>query len=318
MADLVTPMSIRVAATLRVAEHLAHRARTAAELAEAVDADAEGLDRVLGHLVAAGLFVRDGDGRWALGPRGGELRDEELRRYLDIDGGVGRGDLAFMHLLHTVRTGEPAFPASFGASFWDDLAADPERTRAYAAEMGADAARWAPAIAGALDWGALGHLVDVGGGNGALLRALLTAHPGLRGTVVDLPGPVEVARRSFGEAGLGDRAGAVAGSFFDPLPAGAGGYLLCAIVHDWDDASAGAILHRCAEAAGPGGRVFVVEKTGPDGETVNPAMSLRMLVYFGGKERGLAEFTALAADAGLRVVTVHAAGDTPVIELTPL
>jgi hypothetical protein len=107
----------------------------------------------------------------------------------------------------------------------------------------------------------------------------------------------------------------VAGSFFDPLPPGAGGYLLSAIIHDWNDDSARIILRRCGEAAGQRGKVFVVEKIGADGESTNTRMDLRMLAYFGGKERGLAEFTALAESAGLRVVAVHPAGATPIVEL---
>jgi len=114
---------------------------------------------------------------------------------------------------------------------------------------------------------------------------------------------------------LADRSDAVAGSFFDPLPPGAGGYLLCAVLHDWDDGSARAILRRCAQAAGTDGRVFVVEKfvTDTDHRT---EMDLRVLAYFGGRERGIAELTALAAAAGLRVAAVHPAGATPVVELT--
>jgi hypothetical protein len=100
---------------------------------------------------------------------------------------------------------------------------------------------------------------------------------------------------------------AVAGSFFDPLPPGAGGYLVCAVLRDWDDGSARAILRRCAQAAGTDGRVFVVEKfvTDTDHRT---EMDLRVLAYFGGRERGIVELTSLAAPAGLRVATVHSAG----------
>jgi hypothetical protein len=181
--------------------------------------------------------------------------------------------------------------------------------------MAADVEVWAPDIVAAYDWGSLGHLVDVGGGNGSLLIAMLHRHPDLQGTVLDLPGAAEAARKALTAAGLADRSDAVAGSFFDPLPPGAGGYLLCAVLHDWDDGSARAILRRCAQAAGTDGRVFVVEKfvTDTDHRT---EMDLRVLAYFGGRERGIAELTALAAAAGLRVAAVHPAGATPVVELT--
>ena len=318
MADLATPMAVRVAATLRIADHITRGRRTAPELAEATGADAGALERVLRHLVTAGVLGRDQSDRYVLSAPGEALRDDHpagMRAMLDLEGAVGRADLSFVQLLHTVRTGEPAFPAQFGRSFWDDLAADPTRSASFDALMATDVEAWAPDILSAYDWGSLGHLVDVGGGNGALLIAMLHRYPDLRGTVLDLPGATEAARKALTATGLADRSDAMAGSFFDPLPPGAGGYLLCAVLHDWDDAPARAILRRCAQAAGTDGRVFVVEKLVTDTDH-RTEMDLRVLAYFGGRERDIAELTALAAAAGLRVAAVHPAGATPVVELT--
>lgn len=114
-------------------------------------------------------------------------------------------------------------------------------------------------IVAAYDWGALGHVVDVGGGNGTLLIALLTEYPALRGTVVDLPDVAENARKMLAAAGLADRGDAVAGDFFGSLPAGAEGYLLCSVLHQWSDEEARAILRNCASAAAEDGAVFVIE-----------------------------------------------------------
>jgi hypothetical protein len=318
IADLVTPMAVRVAATLRIADHITRGRRTAPELAEATGADTDALGRVLRHLATKGVLAADESGRYQLAALGDALLDDHpagLRAMLDLDSAIGRAELSFVQLLHTVRTGAPAVPAQFGRSFWDDLAADPTRSASFDAQMGAAVAAWAPDIVAAYDWGSLGHLVDVGGGNGTLLAALLREYPGLRGTVLDLPGAAEAARRALAAAGLADRGDAVAGSFFDPLPPGAGGYLLCAVLHNWDDAAARAILRRCAEAAGKHGRVFVVEKLVTDTDP-RTEMDLRGLAYFGGRELGIAELTALAAAAGLRVAAVHPAGATPVVELT--
>ncbi len=318
MADLITPMAVRVAATLRVSDRIASGPRTASQLAEEVDADGDALERLLRHLAHVGVVDRDASGRYTLAPRGEALRDDHaygLRARFDIEGAIGRADLSFVQLLHSVRTGEPAFPQQFGRPFWDDLSSDVRRSTSFADEMGADATEWARAIVPAFDWGSLGHVVDVGGGNGSLLVALLNAHPDLRGTVVELPVPADEARGVFARAGLADRADAVAGSFFDPLPAGARGYLLSAVLHNWDDERARAILRRCAEAAGADSSVFVIEKTGADGRSWSTAMDLRGLAYFGGRERGLDELTILAGDAGLRVAAVHPAGDTPVVQL---
>ncbi|MGH3657271.1 MAG: methyltransferase family protein, partial [Micromonosporaceae bacterium] len=188
MADLATPMAVRVAATLRIADHLVQGRRTAPELAEATGADADALDRVLRHLVTVGVLGRDEADRYLLTALGEALRDDHpagLRAMLDLERAIGRADLSFVQLLHTVRTGAPAFPAQFGRPFWDDLAAHPARSASFDAQMGSDVAAWAPGIVAAYDWGSLGHLVDVGGGNGTLLATLLREHPGLRGTVLD-------------------------------------------------------------------------------------------------------------------------------------
>ena len=318
-ADLVTPMAIRVAATLHVADHIAAGVRTSAELARSEGVDADALDRLLCHLVSVGVFTRDGEGTYSLSASGESLRDDHpsgTRDALDLERAVGRAELAFTDLLHSVRTGEAAFPARFGRSFWDDLSADPERAVSYASQMGSDVAAWAPAILAARDWGSLGHVVDVGGGSGSLMVALLQAYPQLRVTVVDLPDPVEAARAALETAGLADRGEAVVGSFFDALPPDAGAYLLCAILHDWNDEAARAILRRCAEAAGSKGLVLVVEKVGPDGETVRTEMDLRMLAYFGGRERGATEIGELAADVGLRLRDLYPSGDLSILELS--
>jgi hypothetical protein len=317
LADLVTPMAIRVAATLRVADHIA-AGRDVSQVAEAEHVDAEALDRVLRHLAGVGLLAREPAGRYVLTVRGEELRSDHpssVRDVLDIEGVLGGAELSFADLLLSVRTGEAAFPVRTGASFWDDLAADPVRSAAYAAQMGIDAAAWARSIIPAFDWGSLGHVVDVGGGDGSLMVALLIAHGSLRGTVVELPDTADAARMSLETAGLAERCDVVGGSFFDPLPSEADGYLLSAILHDWNDDGARAILRRCAEAAGDAGSVFVVEKIGPDGESVRTPMDLRMLAYFGGRERGAAAIGALAADVGLGIRDVHPAGDLSIVEL---
>jgi predicted transcriptional regulator len=318
MADLATPMAVRVVATLRIADHVAKGMRSTHELAESANANADALDRVLRHLIKAGLFSRDEAGRYSLTARGEELRDDHpsgTRALLDIENAIGRADLSFVQLLHSVRTGEPGYRLQFGRSFWADLTTDPARSASFDARMGHDVAADAPDIVSAYDWGSLGHVVDVGGGNGGLLIALLTAHPDLRGTVFEQPATAEAAGKALRAAGLANRTHVVAGSFFDPLPPGAGGYLLSAVIHDWDDEAASAILRRCAEAAGPEVPVFVVEKIGADGETLRTEMDLRVLVYFGGKERGIAELGVLAARAGLRVAQVHPAGKLAILEL---
>jgi hypothetical protein len=315
-ADLLTPMAIRVAATLRLADHVAAGVRTAEGLAAAVDADPDALSRLLGHLVTAGVLACS-DAGYALTETGEHLRDDHpdgVRAWLDLDGAIGHADKCFVELLHTVRTGEPAFGRLFGRPFWDDLAEDPRRAASFDTLMGNRLVQDIPAVAAAYPWAGLGHVVDVGGGNGSLLIAILEAHPGLRGTVVDLAGPVERAGQAIAAAGLGDRADTAAGSFFDELPAGAGGYVLSGIVHDWDDDDVLRILRRCADAAGGTGKVLVVDHMS-DG-SVDTEDDLRMLCYVNGRARTVGRLGELAKGAGLDITSVTAAGSRSIVELS--
>lgn len=320
-ADLLTPVAIRVAATLRIADHIAAGARSTAALADAVGADQDALGRVLRHLVTANVLTRTSLDTFGLADLGERLREDHpdgIRRWLDLDGAIGRADTCFVHLLHTVRTGEPAYPRQFGRGFWDDLAANPELSASFDSLMGARLAADAPALAGAYPWGALGHLVDVGGGNGALLIAILRANPGLRGTVLDLPGAVTRADLAIEEAGLTDRADTVAGSAFDALPEGAGGYLVSSVLHDWPDEDAARILGRCAEAAGRTGTVLVIEEAADDieGGTRDTIGDLTMLTYVRGRNRTLGELRDLAGSVGLAPGTVTKVGRRSIIEFT--
>jgi hypothetical protein len=314
MADLATPMAIRVAATLRIADRLP---ATANELAAVTGADADALDRVLRHLVTAGVLARAVDSdRYTLTAVGTGLCSDQpagLRARWDIEGALGHADLAFVRLLHSVRTGTAAYPELYGTPFWAALSANPARAASFDEQMGAHVGKIAPRIVSAYDWGALGHVVDVGGGNGTLLIALLNEYPVLRGTVVDLPGTAESARKMLAAAGLTDRGNAVAGDFFGELPTGAEGYLLCSVLHHWSDEEARAILRNCAAAAGEDGAVFVIEKIA---DPVDTERDLRGLVLFGGgRERDVGELTALAESADLTVVAVHTAGAVEIVEL---
>ncbi len=316
MAELATPAAIRVAATLRLADHFAEGHTSVHALAGVCAVDEKTLERLLAHLVQIDLFRLDQEDSYSLTPPGAALLSDDaagLRARLDMRGAVGRADLAFIELLHSVETGEPAYSARYGRSFWEDLAATPELAESFDNLMGADVGRESEEIVAAYDWGSLQHVVDVGGGNGRLLQAMLTSSPTLRGTVVDLPAAAAAARLAFAEAAISDRADAIAASFFDPLPADRGGYLLSAILHNWNDHDAQAILRRCAEAAGETGRTFVIERAG--GARVNTERDLRMLVYFGGRERSAAEIAGLAAPMGLTARATYRAGPNEIVEL---
>jgi 2,7-dihydroxy-5-methyl-1-naphthoate 7-O-methyltransferase len=309
LMDLVTPMALRVAATLRLADFMPDDATgdgaTIGDLAERAEADPEALARMLRHLVAHGLFTEPRPGRFAANQTAAMLRTGEPGlMWLDLDGFGGRMDLAFTGLAHTVRTGEPAWEQVFGLPFWDYLDANPAISASFDATMAVDGGNIA--VAERYDWSTVQHVADIGGGTGRLIAEVLQRNPRLRGTLADLPQTAVRARQYLAGLGLDGRCEVVGQSFFDPLPPGADAYLLNRVIHDWDDAAATAILRRCAEAAGSTGRVLVVESQGsPRDDAGFAEMNLRMLVLAGGRERTLDGYSALAADAGLRVTAVH-------------
>ena len=270
--------------------------------------------RVLEHLVTAGFLRGEADG-YALTDAGQWLRDdhpEGVRAAVDLTGALGHADLSVVELLHTVRTGEPAFRPRYGRSSGRTslpIRREPRRsTRRWAARARSRRRRSQPPTTGA----SLGEVVDVGGGDGSLLIALLRAHPTLRGTTLDLS--ADTAARALAEAGLADRGRALAGSFFEAIPPGAGGYILSRVIHDWDDDHASRILRRCADAARPAGKVFVIEDTG---DAASTEMDLRMLTYVRGRERSVEALTSLRARRRLTVVQVGAVRGRSIVELAP-
>jgi hypothetical protein len=289
LLDLTTPWCLRVAATLRIAGHIADGHDDIAGLAAAADCDPGALHAVLGHLVAQGVFAEPSPGKFAVNP------------FVDLDGIGGRMSHTWGTLLDYVRTGQPAYQRVFGRPFWEDLAAHPRIAAEFDALMG-------PAGHGVPDydveltggWDTVRTVVDVGGGTGALLAALLKRHPAARGILVDLPGTV--ARAGEIIADVADRVTLAGQSFFDPLPAGADLYLLKSILNDWPDEPTVAILRRCAEAARPDSAIAILGGVAPD--EAPRELGIDMLVA-GGITSPLAQFTELARTAGLSVAAAR-------------
>lgn len=310
-ADLVTPMAIRVAATLRLADHITAGVHSPAALAAEVGADPDTLGRLMAHLVTAGVLTPS----FELTELGKQLRDDhpgQTRALLDTQGAIGRAELSLVQLLQTVRTGEAAYPHQYGQDFWHDVAADPVLLGTFHESMRGRIRHDADEIASAYPWNSLGHVVDVGGGSGSLLIAVLTAHGDLRGTVLDLPGPAARASAALATAGLAERASVRVGDFFDELPPDAGGYLLSAVIHDWSDSQATQILRRCATAAGANGKVIVIEDN--RSKSTLTAQDLRMLSYLGGRERTTDQIHALARLAGLKATYLTTTSRRQIIE----
>jgi SAM-dependent methyltransferase len=317
--------ALYVAATLGVADLLADGPRSHDELARATGTHAPSLRRVLRLLAAIGVFAEEPDGRFALTPVGSFLRSGpgSFRAMARLFGGPLVWG-AWGDLLTTVRTGEPAIERVFGAGSFEYLERHPEEGAVFDEAMGAFTAMIAVGVAAAYDFSSLRAVVDVGGGEGALLTGILRAHPGLRGTVFDLPRLAEGARRRIGAAGLGDRCEFVGGDFFAAVPAGFDAYILKHVIHDWDDERARRILENVRRAAAPAARVLIVEgvyppRIEPSAEARGAAANdVNMLVCTGGRQRSEAEFGALYAASGFRLTRIApTAGGPSIVEGAP-
>jgi hypothetical protein len=298
--------ALHVVATLGVADRLADGPRTSDELAAAVGAHAGTLYRVLRALATVGVFREEDGRRFALTPVSECLRsdaDEPVGGWAAM---VGRPYVwgAWGGLLDAVRTGENPFEALHGVDAWTYRTEHPEEGAIFDRAMSDLTRRTHPSTIAAFDFSRFGTVVDVGGGNGTLLVALLQAHPDMRGVLLDLPHAIAEAKRRIADAGVEDRCEAIAGSFFDDVPAGGDAYVLRAILHDWDDEPATAILRRVRQAAGNTATLVVIERDlGPPNEIPEAKFSdLNMLVVPGGRERTIAEYRDLFAAAGFRLV----------------
>ena len=307
--------AIHVAATLGVADLLADGERSADELARATDTHPRSLYRLLRALAAEGIFAERDGRRFALTPKAALLQS----------GPTGLRDVAILfgrpyfwqawgELLHSVRTGRTGVEKLTGTDVWSWRAAHPEETRIFDAAMTAITRAVSQAVATALDWGRFEVVVDVAGGHGAQLAAILQRHPRLRGVLLDQPHVVAGAGALLAEAGVADRCQVVAGSFFESVPV-ADAYVLKSILHDWDDPDCVRILQTIRRCAAPRAQLLVVEQlvAPPNQGSALKSSDLNMLVVPGGVERTREEFEALLAAGGWRLLAQPSAGQHHVL-----
>jgi hypothetical protein len=301
--------AVYVAAQLGIADIIATEGpQSAGELAQAVDADPDALYRVLRALAGVGVFTEGADGSFALTPLAESLRSDvpgSLRAFAIMMGGEGAWR-SWGEVLHAVRTGEPAFDHVFGMPLFDYYAANPGAARVGAAGLSARSAAENPAVVAAYDFTAADSVMDVGGGEGSLLRAILGAHPQLRGVLFEMPHVVELARTALAGTPEIDRCDLVGGDFFTEIPRRSSLLLLKKVIHDWPDERAATILRNCRAALPDGGRLLLVENVLPAGNepSFGKWLDLLMLIYAGGRERSADEFRDLLATSGFEMKQV--------------
>jgi SAM-dependent methyltransferase len=228
---------------------------------------------------------------------------------------------AWGSLLHTVMTGETAFDHALGMSAFEYLQSHPDAAAIYHDGMDKIQALETSAVINAYDFPPVGTIVDVGGGNGSLLAAILQTVPETRGVVFDLPNAQSDVEATIRTAGLTERIRFEPGDFFAELTAGGDCYLLRQIIHDWEDEDAVTILRSCRRAIAADGRLLIIELIlPPEGASSLEAVMLdvTMLVRLGGRERTAAQYATLLNAAGFDLDrVVKTIGRQSILECSP-
>jgi hypothetical protein len=296
--------SLYVVAKLGVADRLGGGARDVHALASAVGADPDALYRVMRALASVGVFTETASGRFALTPMGAYLRSEvagSLRaQFLTIN---ELDWLPWSELLHSVQTGETAFNHYHDVGLFEYLERHPDVGAMFDEAMTGFVTENGLAVVSAYDFSPYATIVDVGGGRGALMTAILQANPNAKGIVFDRPSVSRSAEDAISAPGLAARCVSIGGDFFESVPSGGDLYILASIIHDWNDERSGAILRTCRSAMSSTSKLLLIEMVIPPGDAPSYAklLDLEMLVLAGGRERTGAEYRALLADAGFRM-----------------
>ena len=323
--SLVTQL-IHVAATLGVADFLRDGPKSSDELAASLRVDPEALYRVLRALASLGIFAETDPHRFALTELAQPLRS-------DVPGSLRASAILYGErwwwqacgeLLHSVRTGRPAFDHVHGEALFAYLDHVADAAAIFNDHQTNMTRQDAAAIVSAYDFRKCARVVDVGSGHGALTAAILKACPRTTAVLFDQPAVIEGAKQRLRAEGVIDRCSFSAGDFFESVPEGGDAYVLKDIVHDWDDDRAMTILRNCrrvmTHAPAVTTRVLVVEKVIPPGNASFPGKltDITMLLVAGGRERTAKEYEALLTGAGLTLTRiVPTASPASVIEATP-
>lgn len=309
---------VAVAAELKVADALADGPLTADELAQRVGADPDALARLMRALIGEGIFTRRGN-RFALNALGETLRSDAPMSMAGFARMVGHPAYRehWSGLVEAVRTGEAYAPKLRGMGPWEWLETQPELAAIFNDAMTSVSEFAVEPVVAAYDFSPFRTIVDVGGGHGRLLSAIVAATPGARGILYDLPQVVEGAPELLRKYGVAERVQVQGGSFLDSVPEGGDAYVLKNVIHDWPDAEAVAILKNVRKAAKPGATLLLVEFVIPDHdrEFIGKWADMEMLVQVAARERTADDYRKLYEQTGFQLTRiVETAGPISLVE----
>ncbi len=301
--------ALHVVAALGIADLLKDGPRHFGDLARSSKTHAESLYRLLRLLASVGVFTEQDEGRFALTPLAQHLRSDapdSLRTRAMFDGAEGNWG-AWGNLMISIRTGRPAIEHTFGKDLFGYLNDHPDEAKIFNEVMAVQTSVATRALLDAYDFSEIRTLVDIGGGVGALLAAILHAYPSMQGILYDQPHVAADAKSRLASTSVADRCQMVGGNFFESVPVGGDAYVLKHILHDWDDEDCRWIIKNCRSAIAENGRLLVIEVLNPPGDTPHYGkfLDLQMLVITkGGRERTEAEYRELFASAGFTLSRV--------------
>ena len=296
--------SIAAFCELGLPDALANGARTADELSAQGYGDRDRLFRLLRALAAYDVVRYAGKDRFALGYLGRALTGEQSAAPMLLYANAAWHVKSYAHLARAIRENRSAMEVSEGLPMFEFYEQHPEAGAVFDGAMQALTPLFAEPFAAAYDFSQMQHVVDIGGGTGVLLTAVLRRFPHLRGTVFELPYVIPRIRTS-------ERLAAVAGSILTDAPPPADVYIFSHILHDWDDESCLRMLENVRKVMTPSARVLVYEIVVPAPNnwwSQDRITDLEMLAMLPGKERTREEFAALFERAGLRLNRVIPAG----------
>lgn len=294
--------SISIAAKLGIADLLGEKPQTAEELAAETETHAPSLYRVLRLLASVGIFSETADRKFELTPIAELLRQDTPNSMRDV--AIMQGEewnwRNYGELRHSVKTGETAQEKAHGRPLFEFLTSNPEDEAMFSRAMVNLSSSVIPPIVEAYDFSGAGKLVDIAGGYGFLLAAILKANPHLQGVLFDQSKVIDGAVESLKKQDINNRVELVSGDFFESVPAGADIYIMKHIIHDWNDESSIKILQNIHRAMNENGKVLIVEMVVPEGNAPSPSkvMDVQMLIATGGKERTEAEYRKLLESSG--------------------
>jgi O-methyltransferase/methyltransferase family protein len=322
--SLVLHQAVFAVSELGVPDLLVAGPKSSAELATQLRVDESSLYRLLRLLASQKIFAETAPGIFANTAISNCLRSDGTISFRAMARFRGTDFVyqSFGEILHCLRTGETGRHKALGMDGWEYLQKNPEMARIFDDAMTSVSSFAAPAIADSYDFGQWESIMDVGGGNGLLLAAILRAHPRLRGVLSDQQHVLERAKqRGFLRGELEERATMGVCDLFANIPSGCRAYLMKSVIHDWNDQDSLRILRNCRMAVPKGGALLLVEHDLPQDNS--PArgqfIDVTMMVLTGGKERTVAEYRSLLESAGFRLThSLPTSSGFNVIEALPV